>query len=287
MANHKDILKQALNELPAGFAELLETAIIPAASEITAPASVEDALIACGKTAKYINAILAKLGGLPLLQVPLRVGQLNPSTQILAVAGLEFVNAQSSEVHIVAPVTNGKYYGVFLDWQVSASVTEGNEIVSFIGRLDGEEFSLAPGVGGLYTGNWPCPLGDHLFQAVATFADEHTASDSIEFRVASWSEVPTSPSNGEVITMQPESDIQIQVSPGASIDAISSVEVKSGDDIYTMLKDEAQEVFMLYLKPADLWEFITEAQIRYFEIIITGINNVNETVCDFALQLTP
>ena len=104
MSNHKDILKQALNELPVGFAELLETAIIPAASEITSPASVEDALIACGKTAKYINKILENLGGLPLLQVPLRVGQLNPSTQILAVAGLEFVGTTLHEIEIVSPV---------------------------------------------------------------------------------------------------------------------------------------------------------------------------------------
>ena len=109
MSNHKDILKQALNELPAGFAELLETAIIPAATEITSPASVEDALIACGKTAKYINKILENLGGLPLLQVPLRVGQLNPSTQIMAVAGLEFVGTTLHEIEIVSPVEGQTY----------------------------------------------------------------------------------------------------------------------------------------------------------------------------------
>lgn len=125
MANHKDILKQALNELPVGFAELLETAIIPAATEITSPASVEDALIACGKTAKYINKILENLGGLPLLQVPLRVGQLNPSTQILAVAGLEFVGTTLHEIEIVSPVEGVTYLVSSLT--LGVQVTQGAE----------------------------------------------------------------------------------------------------------------------------------------------------------------
>ena len=128
MGNHKDILKQALNELPAGFAELLETAVMPTAEEITTPASVEEALMACGKTARYLNAIFASMAGLPLLQVPLRIGQLNPSTQIMAAAGLQFVGGGLHEIAIESPVTGNTY--LVSPMTLAVRIVQGSEDVT-------------------------------------------------------------------------------------------------------------------------------------------------------------
>ena len=279
----KQQLLEALQRLPEGVTEFLDTAI-PELQTFEKPTNEESATIAQGILAYNLNKILVAFVGFTPLPFLLRAGQHNPVYQGILLASLQAF-AKPSAVHIDAPLADGQYYGVFLDWQVSVTVQEEDELVSLIGNLDGEEFELTSGTGDFFTAEWPCPTGDHLFEAVATFADEQTERASVAFRVASWSEMPTVPANGETMAVQAESDISIQAFPGASATAISKMAVTSGKYSYEMLFDEEKGVYSAaLLSPSDIWDFVNEAQIRSFEIIVTAVNAVSETIASFRLQ---
>ena len=278
----KKQLIEALQILPEGVAEFLDKKI-PELQTFEEPTSEESAVLAQGILAYNLNKILIEFSGFTPLPFLLRAGQHNPVYQGILLASLQAF-AKPSAVQIEAPVANGQYYGVFLDWQVSVQVQEENELVSLMGKLDGEEFELTSGTGEFFTAEWPCPTGDHLFEAVATFADEQTERANVAFRVASWSEMPTVPANGETLAVQAESEISIQAFPGASAKAISKMELTSGDYSYEMLLDEEKGVYTALLTPEDIWDFVNEAEIRNFEIIVTAVTTLGETIASFMLQ---
>lgn len=88
----EDIIK-AIHEVPPAIAAMLEMCFGTVA-EVTSPGTVEESLIIQGKVAaNFNNAILKPLSGLPLVELALRIGQNNPSTQGMLLSMLKITGS--------------------------------------------------------------------------------------------------------------------------------------------------------------------------------------------------
>ena len=88
----EDIIK-AVHEVPPSIAAMLDMCF-GSVSDVETPSTVEESLIVQGKVAvNFNNAILKPLSGLPLVELALRIGQNNPSTQGMLLSMLKITGS--------------------------------------------------------------------------------------------------------------------------------------------------------------------------------------------------
>lgn len=223
---HKELLKAALNDLPVVMQPFL-TKTMPTLGEIQRPGSVEDALMECGYLAKILTELCNRFAGLPVLEVPLRIGQLNPSMQVMAAAGLEYIGA-NFDMGIRSPATGAPYYGVFLDWSVF--VTRSAQDAYWIrGRLDGEDMAMGPGdQKNEYTSNIAAAVGQHRFAVRAETQDGRIlASREVLFSVLPWSDAP-------LTFVVNDGRLTAAVDLGGSNEAIESATIDVGGESFPL-----------------------------------------------------
>jgi len=228
--NSKDALKEKLSQLPTGFEDVLG-AVLPSVSEVAMPSTEEDAVKVQGRLAAYLLAVFDRLAGLPILEVPLRIGQFVPAQHVLAAVGLEFVGLQEGgEIQMIMPVNGGVYYGAVTEVRCRVSNVSGVTVDD-----GGESFELAQESENEWAGLWAFAIGQHSITVTAG-----DASETVSFEVKAWE---TYPSDGQ--TYQLEEIDRIEVYTGEQTDAFESIVIEDeGGSVYVELyKDAANQLW--------------------------------------------
>ena len=221
----KDALKIKLKELPPGFTDVLG-ATMPVLADIAVPADVDAAIIAQGLLANYLIEIFNRLGGLELLEVPLRIGEFVPALHAMAAVGLEFVGAKDGgEITMIIPTNGAVYYGALTEVRCEVSNVSGVTVD------DGNEtFDLSQESGDVWGGLWPFAIGSH---SITVTAGEESLS--VSFEVAFWD---TYPQDGDSI---PSGPTFFELNPGDT--SIESVTVTSDGDTIDLILDTASGLY--------------------------------------------
>lgn len=104
----KAAFEQECRDLPEGVIEFLGTTL-PSPTGISDPSTVDEAIVAQGKLAYNINQILTQFAGMKLIEVILRIGQLNPVLHGMLATALEYIEGSERSVLIVSPTSGGSY----------------------------------------------------------------------------------------------------------------------------------------------------------------------------------
>ena len=216
----KDALKIKLKELPPGFTDVLG-ATMPVLADIAVPADVDAAIIAQGLLANYLIEIFNRLGGLELLEVPLRIGEFVPALHAMAAVGLEFVGAKDGgEITMIIPTNGAVYYGALTEVRCEVSNVSGVTVD------DGNEtFDLSQESGDVWGGLWPFAIGSH---SITVTAGEESLS--VSFEVAFWDTYPVS---GESYASPLE---RLEVMTEAQTDDIEQASVSIAGETYQLVK---------------------------------------------------
>jgi hypothetical protein len=180
--------------MPEGVIEFLETSL-PTPVSITEPSTVDDAIVAQGKLAYNINLILTQFAGLKVLEVILRIGQLNPVLHGMLATALEYIEGSERSIDIVSPTADGSYTD---DQTIQFSCDTPGDVqpvtVTVSVPETGDDFqldNLAPD----YPESWmknqqlsidPFPSGDYISLDVyfsASYDDGATGTATVEISV--------------------------------------------------------------------------------------------------------
>lgn len=105
--SQKDDFISALNELPAGIKAFLTTEIPIAGTPLEMPADSDEAIIRQGEFATALfNLIFHTFGGLTPIELLLRIGQKNEVLQGILLSGLEYVQKETHDFEVIAPVAD-------------------------------------------------------------------------------------------------------------------------------------------------------------------------------------
>lgn len=120
----REELERALHEIPPSILSVL-TAKFGDVSSVNTPDNIEDALIVQGKVAaNFNNAILMPLSGVPIIELALRIGQNNPSTQAMLLSMLKTTGSLGSDAFTVN-LSDGDTFPVG-EVSISVNVSKGS-----------------------------------------------------------------------------------------------------------------------------------------------------------------
>ena len=209
----KKTLVDALYVVP----EVLLNRIFGEFPDIPMPETEEAAIIAIGKFSANMNNFLLKpLSGLDIVELLLRVGQKNSTAIDALLSGLEVIagaEGGGGKLAVTCP-TDGGVYPNFFDGFVcsgqgieSVSVDVGGDVIAL--TADGDTWSAGLTV--------PMATGKHTATFSATFKDDSTAEQTVDFETTANMElVATFPENETTYAPEEIDRIEVELSDDAA-----------------------------------------------------------------------
>jgi len=143
----KEALEAVLLSMPDEVAAKLRGVVVPDWTDVSPPLTVDDAIIEQGRLAAMLNYIFSLCDGLPIFEIPMRIGQLNPSLIAVAAASLTTPqSASTAEFTVNSPESEAVLEPGTIDFTVTtAEIVEGSIVQVYITGADDFEnlFELA------------------------------------------------------------------------------------------------------------------------------------------------
>lgn len=192
-------------------------------TELTKPTTAEEATIVMGEMCVEVqNNMLVPLSGLPLVDVMMYLGTLNPVIISGMFAGLEALES-SGPFDVIAPKDGGIYPGFFDAWTVRAPNVESVSVA--VGE---DSFDMTQN-DGIWSAKWPMPIGDHT--AVIFSGDK---SISVSFSVVGYEALEPIITPVDEETQEVEFRFKLPEGSGLESGEIT-VTTDSGDVVTTIL----------------------------------------------------
>jgi hypothetical protein len=138
----------------------------------------------------WLADLLGAFEGLTPISIPLFIGQLNTVNQGMLLASLEYnANTQAETGFEITEPTEGTAYGPG-ELRITANALNDSNILSISATLNGEEFDLIAREGVWRQYVELTEYDDYTLTLTATFKDETTDDESVNFSIVDPDEVP-------------------------------------------------------------------------------------------------
>ena len=213
------------------LAQTLQPVVIGDVAKVEVPTTKDDAIIAIAKCAVNANnALLRKMSGLDLTELVMQSGSRNPILVAALLSRLEVIAGVGGKLKIVSPADGSKTANPFAEFACS-----GNGITKATCSADGSDVALSQS-GDTWSGHPSSPLaiGKHRATFAATFGDESTAEESVEFEISAELDlVSTFPKHETTLKPNELDRIEIELSEEAAAEN-QSISVEVFDQTITM-----------------------------------------------------